>query len=78
MWDYSQEFVPDSCVCEEREPSFPSDRLIGRISFGNPLGRIEDAASKNIQEKSFLGGILMWNDATVYGGRMELKMFMRD
>ena len=42
---------------------FPVARLIGRSSFGDSIGRVEDASSDNIQDMISLGGIFMWNDS---------------
>ena len=78
MWDFVQEFVLDTCVCEECAPSFPVSRLLGRSGFGNSFGCVKYDASDNIQEIIFLGGGLIWNDAAVCGGRMELIFFARD
>ena len=58
----------DACVYEECAPSLQSSRLLGRSSFGNAIGRFEDATSENIQERISLGGSLMWNYAAVCGG----------
>ena len=56
---------------------FPVARLIGRSGFGDSFGCVEDAASDNTQEIIFLGGGLVWNDAAVCGGRMELNILKR-
>ena len=50
---------------EECAPPIPVSRLIGRSVFGNALGSVEDAASDDIQEITFLGVCLMWNYAAV-------------
>ena len=65
-------------MCEECAQFSPVSRLLGYSSFGDSLGRVEDAASDNIQEIISLGGSLMWNDAAVLGGRTELNVFVRD
>ena len=65
LWDPPQEFVCDSCMFEECAPPIPVSRLLGRSGFGNTVGCVEAAASDNIQEITFLGGCLMWNDAAV-------------
>ena len=52
--------------------------MLGHSIFGDSLGRVKDAASDNIQEIISLDGSLMWNNAAVCGGRMELKTFVRD
>ena len=46
--------------------------MLGISGFGDSFGCVEDAASDNTQEIISLGGSLMWNDAAVCGGRMEL------
>ena len=51
--------------------------MLGHSGFGDYFGHVEDAASYNIQEIIFLSISLMWNDAAVYGGRMELNFFVR-
>ena len=43
----------------------PVARLIGRSGFGDADGSVKTAASDDIQEKTFLGGCLMWNNASV-------------
>ena len=65
LWYSVQECSRDACVCEECAPSFPVVRLLVRSSFGDFLGRFEDASSDNIWEIISLGVSLMWNDAAV-------------
>ena len=72
------EFILDACVCEECASSFPLFRLVRRSGFGDSFGRVKDAAGGNIQEIIFPGGGLMCNHAVVCGGRMELKILLRD
>ena len=60
---------------EECEPTIPVSRLLGRSGFGDAVGSVKAAASDDIQEITFLGRCLMWNDAAVYGGRIWLKLF---
>ena len=60
------------CVCDECEPSFPVARLLGFSSFNNSLGCVEDTSRDNIQEVISMGGILIWNYATVCGGIIDL------
>ena len=62
-------------MCEECAPSFPVSILFGYSGFGDSFNCVEDAASENIQGILFLGGSLMWNDAFVCGGIMELNCF---
>ena len=64
-------------MCEECAPYLPVAILIGCSGFGDSVGHVEDAESDNIQEIIFLGSILMWNDAAVCSGRMELNVFVR-
>ena len=52
--------------------------LIGRCGFVNSFDRVEDSGSDNIQEIIFLGRGLMWNNAAVCGGRIDLKILVRD
>ena len=61
---------------EDCAPPIPVARLLGRSGFGYAVGCVENAASNDIQEITFLGGCLMRNDATVYGGRIQLKCFV--
>ena len=53
-------------------------RIIGCSGFGYSLGCVDDGASDNIQEIIYMGVVLMWNDAAVYGRRMGLKILARD
>ena len=64
-------------MLEECDPTFPVARLLGRSGFDNAVGRVESAASDDIQEITFLGRYLMWNDAAVCCGKIWLKMFVR-
>ena len=65
-------------MCEERAPFLPVSRMIGFSSFGYYFGSSVDSASNNIQEVIYMGPGLMCNESTVYGGRMGLKIFVRD
>ena len=56
---------------------FPVARLLGRSGFGDAVGSVEAAASNDIQEITFLGSCLMWNNATVCCGKIWSKMFVR-
>ena len=51
--------------------------MLGRSGFGDAVGSVEAAASDDIQEITFLGSCLMWNDAAVCCGKIWLKMFVR-
>ena len=68
----------DACVCEEFIPSVLFSRLLGCSGFGDSSVCVEDDDSENIQEIIFMGGGLMWNDEALCGGRMELKILVRD
>ena len=63
-------------MLEECTPSIPVARLLGRIGFGDAIGSVEAAASDDIQEITFLGIYLMWNNAAVCCGRIWLKCFV--
>ena len=65
-------------MCEERVTYLTVTTLLGCSDFVNYFGHLEDYASDNIQEIIFLGSGLMWNDATVCGGIMELKISVKD
>ena len=57
-------------MCEECAPYFTVSRLLGCSGFDDSFGRVEDAASDNIQEIIILGDGFLWNDDAVYDGRM--------
>ena len=59
---------------EECAPPIPVTILIGCSGFGNAVGSVK--ASNDIQEITFLGGCLMWNNAAVCGGRIWLIVFV--
>ena len=61
---------------EECAPPIPVSRLPGCSGFDDAVGSVKSAASNDIQEITFLGGCLMWNDAAVYGARIWLKSFV--
>ena len=61
---------------EECAPPTPVARLLGCSGFGIDVDYAEAADSDDIQEITFLGGCLMWNDASVCGGSIRLKIFM--
>ena len=44
--------------------------MLGCIGSGDSLGNAKYTASDNIRKIISLGGVLMWNDAAVYGGIM--------
>ena len=52
--------------------------MIGLGGFGDYFGCIGDDASENTQEIIFMSGSLMCNGADVCGGRMKLKILVRD
>ena len=64
--------VPESF--DECAPHIPVSGLLGRSGFVNAIGSVEAAASDGIQEITFLGFCLMWNDAAVCNGRIRLKI----
>ena len=61
---------------EECAPHIVVSRLLGCSGFDNSVGSVEASASDDIQEITFLGGCLMWNDVAIYGGRIWLKYFV--
>ena len=63
-------------MLEKFSPPIPVDRLIGRSGFGDAVGSVEAAAGDDIQEITFLGSCLMWNNAAVCCGRIWLKIFV--
>ena len=64
-------------MLEECSPPFPFARLLGHSGFVDAVGSVKAAASNNVQEITFLGSCLMWNNATVCCGKIWLKMFVR-
>ena len=64
-------------MLEECSPRFPVSRLLGCSGFGDAVGSVEADASDDIQEITFLGRCLMWNNAAVCCGKIWLKMFVR-
>ena len=60
---------------EECELPIPVSRLFGCNGFGDAVGSVEATAGDDIQEITFLGGCLMWNDAAICGGMIQLKIF---
>ena len=62
-------------MCEECAPRIPVSILLGCSGFSDAVGCVEAAASDDIQELTFLGFCLMWNDDVVYGDRIRLKFF---
>ena len=73
LWNPPQEFVCDVIIFEECATHIPVSRLLGLNGFGDAVGCVDDDASNDIQDITFLGGFLMWNDAAVCGGRIWLK-----
>ena len=63
-------------MLEECAPPIPVARLLSRSGFGDDVGSVEVADSNDIQEITFMGGCLIWNDAAVCGGRIWLKFFV--
>ena len=64
-------------MLEKCAQPFPVFIMLGCSGFGNAVGRVEAAASDDIQEITFLVSCLMWNDAAVCCGKIWLKMFVR-
>ena len=64
-------------MLEEFAPPILAARLFGRSGFGDAVGSVEAAASDDIQEITFLGSCLMWNNAAVCCDKILLKMFVR-
>ena len=61
---------------EECDPHIPVSRMLGCSGFGDAVGSVEAAASNDIQDITFLGSCLMWNNAAVCCGRIWLKSFV--
>ena len=61
---------------EECAPPILVSILIGRSGFGDAVGCVEAAANNDIREITFLGVYMMWNDAAICGGRIQLKHFV--
>ena len=47
--------------------------MLGHSGFGNNVGSVKAVGINIIQEITFLGDYLMWNDSSVCGGRIWLK-----
>ena len=71
-----QEFVCNSWMFEECSPPIPFSSLLGHSGFGDAVWSVEAAASYDIQEITFLGGCLIWNDAAVCCGMIWLKCLL--
>ena len=65
-----------SYMMEEFSPPIPVARLFGCSGFGDAVGSVEAVASNDIQEITFLGSCLMWNNAAVCCGRIWLNFFV--
>ena len=63
-------------MLEECLPHFPVSRLIGCSGIGDAVGSVKAVASDDIQEITFMGGYLMWNNSAVCGGRIWLDFFV--
>ena len=72
LWDTPQGFVWDAWIFEECAPTIPVDRMLDRSGFGDAVGCVKASTSDDIQEITFLGGCLRWNNAAVCGGRIRL------
>ena len=64
-------------MLEECAPPFPVAILLGRSGFGDAVGIVKAAASYDIQEITFVGSCLIWNNAAVCCGKIWLKFFVR-
>ena len=64
-------------MCEESEQSLPVARLLGSSGFGDSFCGIDNAASDNINEVISLGIILMYNNAAICGGRIDMQSVVR-
>ena len=51
--------------------------LLSRSGFGDSFGHVDDS-SKNIQDIPSLDSGLVWNYVAVCGGRIALKILVRD
>ena len=60
---------------EECAPTIPVARLLDRSDFGDAVGSVKAAASIDIQDITFLGSCLMWNNDAVCCGSIWLKKF---
>ena len=65
-------------MCEEIATYLSVDRLLCRSGFLDSFSCVDDADSDNIHEIIFLGSGLMCNDAGVCGGRIVLKIVVRN
>ena len=72
----TQESQTNSWVFGECAPPITVTILLGHSGFGDAVGSVEAAASNDIQEITFLGGCLMWNDAAVCCGRIWLNFLL--
>ena len=61
---------------EKCAPHIPVARLLGISGFGYAVGSVKAVASDDIQEITFMGGYLMWNNSAVCGGRIWLDFFV--
>ena len=65
-------------MCKECTPYVPVYRLLVHSGFGDYFGNVEYSAIENIQDIISMSSVLMLNDAAVCGGRMGLKILVRD
>ena len=65
-------------MCEEFSPHVPVYRLLECSGFGDSFSQVYGAASNTIHWVIFLGSSLIYNDAAVCGGRIDLKVVGRD
>ena len=65
-------------MCKECATYVPVDILLVSSGLGGSFSCVKDFARDNIQEIISLGRGLIRNDAAVCGGRMGLKILVRD
>ena len=50
--------------------------MLDHSVIGDVVGCVKADASEDTQEITSMGGCLMWNNVTVYGGRVRLKVLL--
>ena len=63
---------------DECAPSLPVSRLIYCSGLGDSFSHVNNAASDNIHEVLSMDSVLICNDTDVYGGGLDLNIFVRD
>ena len=69
-----QEFFYNVWMFEECEPPIPVTILLGRSGFVDAVRSVEAAVRYDIQEITFLGGCLMWNNVSVLESNARGKL----